>query len=34
LTCFTFFGQSSGLFWRDSGEPADVEAAAFEGEEE
>ena len=27
MTCFMFFGQSSGLFWRVPGEPADVETA-------
>lgn len=27
MTCFMFFGQSSGLFWRGPGEPADVETA-------
>ena len=28
LTCFVFFGQCCGLFWRVPGEPADVETAA------
>jgi hypothetical protein len=27
LTCFMFFGQSRGLFWRGAGEPVDVETA-------
>ena len=33
VTCFTFFGQSKCLFWREPGEPADVETAASEREE-
>ncbi len=28
VTCFMFFGQSSGLFWRVPGEPVDVEREA------
>jgi uncharacterized protein YbcI len=28
MTCFMFFGQCCGLFWRVPGEPADVETAA------
>ncbi len=28
MTCFMFFGQSSGLFWRVPGEPVDVEREA------